>query len=668
MLINDPTVPLATKADLVNASRILIQTPEGTKQLPADLTALASGFAPAFDAGVDYPAGTFVNYMGSFWRFSEDHAAGDWTGTDATSVDVGSLFANKEPITFTNRTYKQIQPNFADIVIGTSVLTWNTYNQYFHVAEIPVEKDVVYFINNCIMTGNTLASWAVVDENNVCLDCGRHNPWTNFVINCNDYPTGSKILLSNRYADPLKIYKSVPFSLDAIIGEVNKKIDAGDTIDVAFTAILQGHCSENNDSVTTAWFGVPKDAILYVTLPQAGWSFDKYTGTSYVFCLETLDENGVRTQAHGRGASNVSGSFGATRSITGKYQIANFFIRANVGESVSFSCRITGISKDFAYWAMQFANTNTMSIQDVEIRIRKNASNIALVSHSLNSKFSNADYSESIFAAYKKPSKRIDIKRCLRVQENQPSQGCAIYGNILFIMNQSYDGWMGVVDMLKNEVLQSSRQLTKKGDNAHNNALSFGAEKFDVGDSFPLLWMSSLDGRFLGYRITSDVNGYYLDLKQTISFTNFGTVFNNGEFDCYRYGVDIYIVGNKYGDTSKVKVCKLPDVLLSAGNTTLDASNVLDTFEVSYAGGALQGGFIDSNGVLFVAKNYGIICIDLVNKNLADEVSFSSISDDFEPEQLFVWDGRLYLSEVTKVAADPSGTRSTEICTLEFMA
>ena len=51
---------------------------------------------------------------------------------------------------------------------------------------------------------------------------------------------------------------------------------------------------------------------------------------------------------HGRGAGDVSSSFGATRSIEGKYQKANFFIRANVGESVSFNCHITGISKDFA--------------------------------------------------------------------------------------------------------------------------------------------------------------------------------------------------------------------------------------------------------------------------------------------------------------------------------
>lgn len=37
MLINDPLVPEATEADLVNASRFLLQTSTGTKQLPADI-------------------------------------------------------------------------------------------------------------------------------------------------------------------------------------------------------------------------------------------------------------------------------------------------------------------------------------------------------------------------------------------------------------------------------------------------------------------------------------------------------------------------------------------------------------------------------------------------------------------------------------------------------
>lgn len=37
MLINDPTVPEATEADLVAGNRMLLQTPTGTKQLPAEL-------------------------------------------------------------------------------------------------------------------------------------------------------------------------------------------------------------------------------------------------------------------------------------------------------------------------------------------------------------------------------------------------------------------------------------------------------------------------------------------------------------------------------------------------------------------------------------------------------------------------------------------------------
>lgn len=43
---------------------------------------------PAFSASTAYSAGDVVNYNGKLYKFTEDHAAGVWTGTDAEKTDV----------------------------------------------------------------------------------------------------------------------------------------------------------------------------------------------------------------------------------------------------------------------------------------------------------------------------------------------------------------------------------------------------------------------------------------------------------------------------------------------------------------------------------------------------------------------------------------------------
>lgn len=96
MLINDNSVPLATKADLVANNRMLLQTPTGTKQLDSvtlkEVTAenaLADNIAQAFDPtrtnANPYKAGENVIYNGSSFTFAETHY-GAW--------DSSKVFAN----------------------------------------------------------------------------------------------------------------------------------------------------------------------------------------------------------------------------------------------------------------------------------------------------------------------------------------------------------------------------------------------------------------------------------------------------------------------------------------------------------------------------------------------------------------------------------------------
>lgn len=50
----------------------------------------ALGF-PLFDATQDYEAGEVVIYADELWQFDADHAAGAWTGTDATQTDLFTI-------------------------------------------------------------------------------------------------------------------------------------------------------------------------------------------------------------------------------------------------------------------------------------------------------------------------------------------------------------------------------------------------------------------------------------------------------------------------------------------------------------------------------------------------------------------------------------------------
>lgn len=62
---------------------------EGLTDAIADVAAM---IAPAFDAATAYNAGDFVTYDGDLYKFSADHAAGAWTGSDVTQVTVMDYF------------------------------------------------------------------------------------------------------------------------------------------------------------------------------------------------------------------------------------------------------------------------------------------------------------------------------------------------------------------------------------------------------------------------------------------------------------------------------------------------------------------------------------------------------------------------------------------------
>lgn len=64
----------------------------GPKRYPAG--SLICSIAPIFDTATAYVAGKYCNYNGKLYEFTADHAAGSWTGTDATEVTLGDVLSD----------------------------------------------------------------------------------------------------------------------------------------------------------------------------------------------------------------------------------------------------------------------------------------------------------------------------------------------------------------------------------------------------------------------------------------------------------------------------------------------------------------------------------------------------------------------------------------------
>ena len=74
--------------DLINRIDAAVES------IPASADQLKAAMAPNFSDTTAYPAGAYVWNNGTLYRFTTAHAAGSWTGTDATAVALGNDVAD----------------------------------------------------------------------------------------------------------------------------------------------------------------------------------------------------------------------------------------------------------------------------------------------------------------------------------------------------------------------------------------------------------------------------------------------------------------------------------------------------------------------------------------------------------------------------------------------
>lgn len=100
---NNPVDPGSRIA--LDVTTLVNRIDQATADIPAsDMASLMAGIAPTFSTSTAYPAGAYVYYNGTLYRFTTAHAAGSWVGTDAASIalagDVSDL-ANASDLLFT---------------------------------------------------------------------------------------------------------------------------------------------------------------------------------------------------------------------------------------------------------------------------------------------------------------------------------------------------------------------------------------------------------------------------------------------------------------------------------------------------------------------------------------------------------------------------------------
>lgn len=196
----------------------------------------------------------------------------------------------------------------------------------------------------------------------------------------------------------------------------------------------------------------------------------------------------------------------------------------------------------------------------------------------------------------------------------------------------------------------------------HSNCASFGTEKFDSDDLYPIVYTNAYNtpglpkGALYGYRLKNDLT---TELKQQIivGFTD-DPIWNGDGENVRPYGN--FIVDT---DTNSLYAYTMIDSLnvtrffkfnmpaLSAGGTvTLNTSDIVEYFDVPYfyyiQGGCYYNGKIYAS-CGFTANDCKLYVVDLKDKKVTSTVPLGGFVG--EPETVFVYEDELYLSSGTKL-------------------
>lgn len=239
-------------------------------------------------------------------------------------------------------------------------------------------------------------------------------------------------------------------------------------------------------------------------------------------------------------------------------------------------------------------------------------------------------------------------------------QGAACYGNLIFqfhSQNQVEDGnfhgctiydinagaEIQFIDLGYNELL-------------HNNNATFGTQKYNDADPFPLLYASqeNANARYiLAYRITETGNAsapYAMTVVQTITvppMSEWPVVYPNA---CVGNDGYLYIIGWRSVET-KYEIIKYS---MPTGNVTLAYADRIKSVEWPVLTNG-QGFIVFDNKLYYSCgnnSNSNMQVIDLFDGNIISTIHFNDCDLPYEPEGVFLHNGKLCVSFVTYGVAE----------------
>jgi hypothetical protein len=259
---------------------------------------------------------------------------------------------------------------------------------------------------------------------------------------------------------------------------------------------------------------------------------------------------------------------------------------------------------------------------------------------------------------YDGPLVKVNTKHHVSTQEvsevtAQAFQGGACFGDFLFMFTEN-NTTCWVYNLAAKALLQAiTIPAEERGfvSNCHCNTVNFGVERYDAGDTFPLLYVSTgygADGYTgaLVYRVVetteNDVTTYSLSLVQTLKMPGTGwTEFVVGEDnDCYL----CY--------TQERKIYRMAMPLLAAGDMTFNLDESLSVFQFTqqpawYNGSRNQNRLYHNGKIYFVSgvpssEALLFIVLDLATQRREVEIDLANtLGLTSEPETCFIWNGHL---------------------------
>lgn len=251
-------------------------------------------------------------------------------------------------------------------------------------------------------------------------------------------------------------------------------------------------------------------------------------------------------------------------------------------------------------------------------------------------------------------------------------QSAAVYGDYAFFVTNGRSE-MGLYSLKKKEMLFTLALKGASGKVYHCNQCTFGFEKYDQKDFFPLLYISQRaesDGRcsIEAYRIfplfneaLSEFESFSVEQVQTIflpsmsyenSLGNANCVIDQASKTMYTYSRN----NDSQDDNSgQCKITRFSVPTVYEERVVLEDEDILSSFMIDASAYNMQGGCIQ-DGILYIGQGYysvGYIylnIIDLERQQLIRRIDLQAYQVSWEPEGCFFYDGSVMLSHTSAIS------------------